>query len=112
MATTKKQVVPKVRLTLTLDPELHKIIVEESAKMFMLPTKWLEFLVVTHNNQKTSLTNPKSKLKVQKREWPRLPLPAYIPTPSAHSAVWDYIGNPTPAMNADGHSYMDKDMDA
>jgi len=65
MTTTKKHVAAKVRLTLTLDPALHKIILEESAKMFMLPTKWVEFCIVTktqvQHNQKTSLTNLKSK---------------------------------------------------
>jgi hypothetical protein len=112
MTTTKKHVAAKVRLTLTLDPALHKLILEESAKMFMLPTKWVEFCIVTRNqaNQKTSLTNSKSKPKVEKRVWPRIPLPGYIPAPN--SATWRYNGEPIPAMNLDGHSYMDKDTDA
>lgn len=101
------------QIVLRPDPKLVALIVRESEKMFMSPAKWLEFVAINHlNNQKTFLTNAKSKQSKPKRVWPGVSAPVHTSTKLTHNSPWRYNGELIWATNPQGHRYMARDDDA
>jgi hypothetical protein len=111
----------RFQMDVKMDARLHKALCVESEKMFKTPTRFVvdvlsrllvEGYTLQPTNQKTSLTNSKSKPKVEKRVWPRIPAPSRLPVKLTHNAFWRYNDEVVWAINKQGNRYMETDADA